>query len=130
MAKLIVKREKSFLSSAREFKVILDEEVIGHVGNNGQAEFDAAEGEHTKQVGISMISGISKKLKINLNQGESVVTVKPNPIMWVVLILAVLVGASLGVGLSRGSFSFPLLIVLLVLVGVSTVFAVSIKQEK
>lgn len=130
MAKLIVKREKSFLSSARKFKVILDEEIIGYVNNNGEEVFDVAEGEHTIQVGISMINGISKKLKVNFSQGESMVVVKPNPIMWVVLILAVIVGANLGVGLSRGYFSFLLLIVLVVLIGLSTIFAVSIKQEK
>ena len=67
MAKLVVKREKSFLSSARKFKVILDGEIIGYVGNGEEAGFDVAEGEHIIQVGISMISGISKKLKIIYN---------------------------------------------------------------
>ena len=37
MAKLIVKREKSFLSSARKFKVILDGEIIGYVNNGEEA---------------------------------------------------------------------------------------------
>ena len=49
--------------------------------------------------------------------------------MWVILILAVIIGANLGIGLSRGYFSLPLLIILIVLMGLSTVFAVSIKQE-
>ncbi len=130
MAKLIVKREKSFLSSARKFKVILDGEIIGYVGNGEEAGFDVAEGEHIIQVGISMINGISKKLKINLTQNEALMVVKPNPVMWVILILAVIVGANLGIGLSRGYFSLPLLIVLIVLMGVSTVFAVALKQVK
>jgi hypothetical protein len=130
MGKLTVERKKSFLSSARKFKVILDGEVIGYVGNNGSETFDVAEGEHTIQSGISMISGMSKKLKINLTQGESLVVVKPNPVMWVILILAIIVGANLGVALSRGIFSLPALIILIVLIGLSTIFAVSIKQEK
>ena len=130
MAKLIVKREKSFLSSARKFKVILDGEIIGYVGNGEEAGFDVAEWEHIIQVGISMISGISKKLKINLTQDDALMVVKPNPVMWVVLILAVIVGANLGVGLSRGYFSLPLLIVLIILIGISTIFAVGLKQVK
>ena len=130
MAKLIVKREKSFLSSARKFKVILDGEIIGYVGNGEEAGFDAAEGEHIIQVGISMINGISRKLKINITQDEALMVVKPNPVMWVILILAVIVGANLGICLSRGYFSVPLLIVLIILMGVSTVFAVALKQVK
>ena len=130
MGKLTVERKKSFLSSARKFKVILDGEVIGYVDNNGSETFDVAEGEHTIQSGISMISGMSKKLKINLTQGESLVVVKPNPIMWVILIFAIIVGANLGVAMSRGVFHLPALIILIVLVGLSTIFAVSIKQEK
>ena len=77
-----------------------------------------------------MINGISKKLKININQDEALMVVKPNPVMWVILILAVLIGANLGIGLSRGYFSFPLLVILIVLMGLSTVFAVGLKQEK
>ena len=130
MGKLIVKREKSFLSSARNYKVILDEEIIGHVANNQEAAFDVAEGEHTIQSGISLINGISKKLKVNFTQEESLVVVKPNPIMWGVLICAIIVGANLGIGLSRGYFSLPLLIILIVLIGISSFFAVSIKQVK
>ena len=129
MTKKKKKREKSFLSSARKFKVILDGEIIGYVGNGEEAGFDVAEGEHIIQVGISMINGISKKLKINLTQNEALMVVKPNPVMWVILILAVIIGANLGIGLSRGYFSLPLLIILIVLMGLSTVFAVSIKQE-
>ena len=130
MAKLIVKREKSFLSSARKFKVILDGEIIGYVGNGEEAEFDAAEGEHIIQAGISMINGISKKLKINITQDEALMVVKPNPVMWVILIFAVIIGANLGIGLSRGFFSVPLLIILIILMGLSTFFAVSLKQVK
>ena len=130
MAKLIVKREKSFLSSVRKFKVILDGEIIGYVNNGEEAAFDVAGGEHIIQVGISIINGISKKLKINIDQGEALMVVKPNPVMWVILVLAVIIGANLGIGLSRGYFSVPLLIILIVLMGLSTVFAVSLKQEK
>ena len=77
-----------------------------------------------------MINGISKKLKINIDQDEALMVVKPNPVMWVILVLAVIIGANLGIGLSRGYFSVPLLIILIVLMGLSTVFAVSLKQEK
>ena len=129
MAKLIVKREKSFLSSARKFKVIVDEEIVGYVHSGEEAGFDVAEGEHTVQAGISMLNGISKKIKVNIGQNDTRVVVKPNPVMWVILILAVIIGANLGIGLSRGYFSLPLLIILIVLMGLSTVFAVSIKQE-
>ena len=64
-----------------------------------------------------MINGISKKLKINVNQDETMMAVKPNPVMWVILIFAVIIGANLGIGLSRGFFSVPLLIILIILMG-------------
>ena len=130
MGKLTVKREKSFLSSARKYKIILDGETIGQVSNNDTVTLDVPEGEHTIQVGISLINGISKKLKVNFNQDESVVVVKPNPIMWAILICVIILGANLGIGLSRGIFSWPIFVVIMIFIGLSTIFAVSIKQEK
>ena len=130
MAKLIVKREKSFLSSARKFKVILDGEIIGYVGNGEEAGFDAAEGEHIIQVGISMINGISRKLKINITQDEALMVVKPNPDMWVILILAVIVGANLGIGKKTKKSSLPIIKVWKSLSGETTDFGVCLTQVK
>ena len=130
MSTLKVKREKSFISSVRDFKVILDGEVIGDVSNGAEQIFEVSEGSHTIQSGISLINGMSKKLSINVKGDESEVVVKPNPIMWVLLLICVITGVSLGLSASHGSFSIIPVIIFIVAFALALFFGVQIKQVK
>lgn len=70
MAKLIIKRQKSFIGQARTFKIWIDGEVAAKVKNNETVELQIKPGSHTIRAGISWISGISKVKTFSVTDKE------------------------------------------------------------
>lgn len=111
------------MSKARNFKVILDGQEIGKVGNGKTVEFDVTPGQHTLQTGISKLEGISEPVTIEVDDSKDCVMVtKPNPLMLVAFLVGILSGVTFGKSLS-GGFSIVTLVICAIIIAAALFFA-------
>lgn len=109
MGKLTINRPSSFIHKKQAYKVIVDGNQIGSIGNGGVAEFDLPAGTHTLQTGMGKWSGLSATKQFNIGDGETVAfTTGAHKASIILFILAILFGVGTGKNLAAGQ-SFAVL---------------------
>lgn len=77
---LRVKRTKTFVDMMRDYKVFIDGEYVGTVSNGETEAFDLSDGHHLVHFEIDWCR--SKKMSLDVKNGESVVLHVKNSMRW------------------------------------------------
>lgn len=77
---LRVKRNKTFVDMMRDYKVYIDGELVGTIGNGETEAFEISDGHHLVHFEIDWCS--SKKMSLDVKDGEPVILHIGNVMKW------------------------------------------------